>query len=206
VLEQKIEEALAAEGLPKGLAAYVRAPRLADGQLQLRKCQASLGEQSWPVAASDSASGMIPAGRLLDQGSRRDLQDAVSAGVARTAGGKLKPLQELAARGHRYPSRYRVFKVRPRVLIDNAASRDHTVIEVNGRDRPGLLYEVTLALSKLKLTIRQARITTFGEHVVDVFYVQDQEGRKIESERRHGTIERKLLIALGDESGGSGSA
>jgi [protein-PII] uridylyltransferase len=130
------------------------------------------------------------------------LRDAVRRSVA----GKLKPLQELAARGHRYPSRYRVFKVRPRVLIDNAASRDHTVIEVNGRDRPGLLYEVTLALSKLKLTIRQARITTFGEHVVDVFYVQDQEGRKIESERRHGTIERKLLIALGDESGGSGSA
>jgi [protein-PII] uridylyltransferase len=130
------------------------------------------------------------------------LRDAIRRGVA----GKLKPLQELAARGQRYPSRYRVFKVRPRVLIDNAASRDHTVIEVNGRDRPGLLYEVTLALSKLKLTIRQARITTFGEHVVDVFYVQDQEGRKIESKRRHGTIERKLLIALGDEGGGAGSS
>jgi [protein-PII] uridylyltransferase len=124
------------------------------------------------------------------------LRDAIRRSVA----GKLKPLQELAARGQCYPSRYRVFKVQPRVLIDNAASRDHTVIEVNGRDRPGLLYEVTLALSKMRLAIRQARITTFGEHVVDVFYVQDQSRKKIESKRRHATIERNLLIALRDDS------
>lgn len=124
------------------------------------------------------------------------LQEAIERSLA----GKLKPLQELSLRGPRYPSRYRVFKVPPRVLIDNGASRNHTVIEVNGRDRPGLLYEVTQALSSMKITITSARITTFGEHVVDVFYVQDQAGRKIDNPRRHKTIESKLLAAL-EESG-----
>ena len=84
----------------------------------------------------------------------------------------------------------------PRVLIDNEASRDHTVVEVNGRDRPGLLYEVALALTGMRLVIRRARIATFGERVVDVFYLQDKEGNKIESKRRQATIETKLMAAL----------
>jgi [protein-PII] uridylyltransferase len=116
--------------------------------------------------------------------------------IRRSLAGKLKPLQALSERGPRYPSRYRVFKVQPRVLIDNGASKDHTVIEVNGRDRPGLLCQVTEALSKMKITIRKARVATFGEHVVDVFYVQDEGGQKIDSPRRRATIERKLLAAL----------
>ncbi len=119
---------------------------------------------------------------------RRAIRDSVA--------GKLKPLQELAAEGPSYPSRYRVFKVPPRVLIDNEASRDHTVVEVNGRDRPGLLYEVALALTGMRLVIRRARIATFGERVVDVFYLQDKEGNKIESKRRQATIEEKLMAAL----------
>ena len=53
--------------------------------------------------------------------------------------GKVKPHVELAKPGA-IPSRTRVFTVPPRVLIDNKASQTHTVIEVNGRDRPGLLF------------------------------------------------------------------
>ena len=53
--------------------------------------------------------------------------------------GDLKPHRELA-RPPAFPSRMQVFTVMPRVLVDNKASASHTVIEVNGRDRPGLLY------------------------------------------------------------------
>ena len=135
----------------------------------------------------DAVGGLFDGPQKLDR-----LEAALRAGIA----GKLKPLQELARRKMHYPSRYQVFKVPPRVLIDNGASRNYTVVEVNGRDRPGLLYELTLALSQLKLAIHRARVATFGEHVVDVFYIQDEEGRKIESKRRHASIERKLLTAL----------
>ncbi|MDJ0937489.1 MAG: ACT domain-containing protein, partial [Kiloniellales bacterium] len=96
------------------------------------------------------------------------------------------------------PSRLRVFKVQPRVLIDNKASRRYTVIEVNGRDRPGLLHQVTRALTRLNLIIHSARISTFGERVVDTFYVNDPLGDKVEDERRLTSIRKKILAALED--------
>jgi len=65
------------------------------------------------------------------------------------------------------------------VLIDNAASDTFTVIEVNGRDRPGFLHVVTRALTRCSLQIASAHITTYGERAVDVFYVKDVFGLKV---------------------------
>jgi [protein-PII] uridylyltransferase len=90
-----------------------------------------------------------------------------------------------------------VFQVPPRVFVDNAASRVATVIEVNGRDRPGLLYDVTRALTDCGLQITTAKISTFGERVVDVFYVKDVFGMKVEHERKLGQVKARLLEALG---------
>jgi [protein-PII] uridylyltransferase len=117
--------------------------------------------------------------------------------VEQTLVGSLKPSQELARRKSKIPSRLRVFKVTPRVLIDNKASARATVIEVNGRDRPGLLYDLTRALSKLQLMIHGARIATYGERAIDVFYVQDALGDKIEAPARLERIRARLLEALG---------
>ena len=69
--------------------------------------------------------------------------------------------------------------VPPRVVFDNHASNSHTVIEVNGRDRPGLLHDVTAAISDQGLQIASAHITTYGERAVDVFYVKDLFGLKV---------------------------
>ncbi|HEX4110978.1 MAG TPA: [protein-PII] uridylyltransferase [Stellaceae bacterium] len=109
--------------------------------------------------------------------------------------GKLQPHIELAAPVG-IPSRTRVFTVPPRVLFDNTASATHTVVEVNGRDRPGLLYDVTRAMTALNLQIARAKISTFGEKVVDVFYVKDLYGHKVTDERRLKQIREGLLIAL----------
>jgi len=97
-----------------------------------------------------------------------------------------------------WPSRTRVFTVAPRVLIDNKASATHTLIEVNGRDRPGFLFEVTRALYGLNLQIGTARIATYGERAVDVFYVKDVFGLKIEHEDKLRQIRETLLAALAD--------
>jgi len=116
--------------------------------------------------------------------------------VAKTLAGTLKPMQELKRQASPIPSRLEVFEVEPRVLIDNKASRRHTVIEVNGRDRPGLLYRVTLALTKQNLIIDSAKITTFGERAVDSFYVHDALGSKIEDEAKLKRLRQRLLEAL----------
>jgi [protein-PII] uridylyltransferase len=113
--------------------------------------------------------------------------------------GRIKPHIELAKPGA-IPSRTRVFTVPPRVLIDNQASRAHTVIEVNGRDRPALLFEVTRALTGLNLQISNAKISTYGEKVVDVFYVKDLFGHKVEHEQRLKDIRERLLEVMADRS------
>ena len=105
--------------------------------------------------------------------------------------GKVKPQLELEA-PEKVPSRTRVFTVPPRVLIDNNASGTYTVIEVNGRDRPGLLFEVTRALTQLNLQISSAKISTFGEKVIDVFYVKDLFGHKALHEKKLADIREHL--------------
>jgi [protein-PII] uridylyltransferase len=111
--------------------------------------------------------------------------------------GEMQPraeLQTLLARA--LPSRTGVFKVPPRVLFDNKASASHTVIEVNGRDRPGFLHDVTSTLTANSLQIVSAHISTYGERVVDVFYVKDVFGLKVEQPTKLARLEEQLLTAI----------
>jgi [protein-PII] uridylyltransferase len=94
------------------------------------------------------------------------------------------------------------FTVEPEVIINNALSDRLTVIEVAGRDRPGLLYDLTSSLSDLSLDIGSAHITTFGEKAVDVFYVTDLTGKQIESETRQAVIRERLMKVLANEEAG----
>ena len=79
------------------------------------------------------------------------------------------------------------------MTINNQWSNRYTMVEVTGLDRPGLLYELTATLSKLNLNIASAHVATFGERVVDVFYVTDLLGAKITSPTRQAAIKRALL-------------
>jgi [protein-PII] uridylyltransferase len=106
--------------------------------------------------------------------------------------GDLK-LPDVVAKRGAAKGRIRAFAVEPEVNINNAWSNRYTVVEVSGLDRPGLLYELTTALSKLNLNITSAHVATFGERVVDVFYVTDLLGAKISAPTRHAAIKRALL-------------
>ena len=92
--------------------------------------------------------------------------------------------------------RMRAIHVPPRVVVDNRASNTHTVLEVNGRDRPGLLHDVTAAISEQGLQIASAHVTTYGVRAVDVFYVKDVFGLKVENERKLTALRASLLGAL----------
>ena len=89
-----------------------------------------------------------------------------------------------------------VFAVAPRVLVDNGASATYTVIEVNARDRVGLLYDITRTLRKLRLSIGSARITTYGVRAVDIFYVKDMFGMKVVGGEHIKKIRDTLLEIL----------
>jgi len=90
----------------------------------------------------------------------------------------------------------KAFRIPPRARIRNALSNRFSVVEVEGLDRPGLLSEITGALSDLSLDIASAHITTFGEKVIDTFYVTDLTGQKIENPVREKAICDRLVATL----------
>ncbi len=101
----------------------------------------------------------------------------------------------LASRGP-VRKRTQVFKVPPRVDIDNGLSDDLTVIEIEARDRPGLLSDVTNALADLSLDVQSAHIATFGEKAHDTFYVRDFARSKIVTPQKLAAVRKRISAAL----------
>jgi [protein-PII] uridylyltransferase len=97
--------------------------------------------------------------------------------------------------------RLKAFAIEPEVTINNQWSQRYTVVEVTGLDRPGLLYELTTTLSKLNLNIASAHVATFGERVVDVFYVTDLLSAKITTPTRQAAIKRPLIALFAPQNG-----
>jgi [protein-PII] uridylyltransferase len=127
--------------------------------------------------------------------------------IEQALSGRIKLREAFARRrAAAIPSRTRVFTVAPRVVFDNTASVSHTVIEVNGRDRVGLLYELTRTLTDRGLSISTAKIATYGERVVDVFYVKDIFGHKVDNESKLNRLREQLLGVLADPDAPAESA
>ncbi|MGZ5351787.1 MAG: bifunctional uridylyltransferase/uridylyl-removing protein GlnD [Actinomycetota bacterium] len=83
-----------------------------------------------------------------------------------------------------------------RVSVDNGASDFFTGIEVGAPDRIGLLFDVTRTFAELRLDVHLAKVATYGERVVDAFYVRDELGRKLEDEELTAELERALRARL----------
>ena len=113
-------------------------------------------------------------GPLHDQHQLKRLEAAVLKALA----GQEPSAERLAARALPL-RRAEAFAVQPAVFVNNQASTRYTVVEVNARDRPALLYELAQALYDTGVVIRSAHIATHGERAVDVFYLTGPEGGKI---------------------------
>lgn len=86
-----------------------------------------------------------------------------------------------------------------KVTVDNEASDFFTVIEVGAADRIGLLFDITRTLAQLELDVHLAKVATYGERVVDVFYVRDALGRKVDDPGLRAEIERALRAGLAED-------
>ena len=117
--------------------------------------------------------------------------------VIATLEGRIRFKLELPKTSFRLPERAQALEVPPRVIIDNTASKVCSVVEVNGHDRRGFLADVTKAMTDLGLQIFSAHVSTYGERVVDVFYVKDIFGMRVE----HETKIRQIREALGETIG-----
>ena len=82
------------------------------------------------------------------------------------------------------------------VRIDNDSSEQCTILEVFTFDRAALLYSLARKLHDLNLIIRHAKIGTYLDQVVDVFYVTDREDEKIQDESKLTHIREELLAII----------
>ncbi len=87
-------------------------------------------------------------------------------------------------------------RVSPEVKINNQDSDFYTIVEITGEDRLGILYEITQALTDHGCDTHFARISTLGNRIVDVFYVQDEWGEKIEEKQKTDRLKQILLNRL----------
>jgi [protein-PII] uridylyltransferase len=90
------------------------------------------------------------------------------------------------------------FRFPTHIVFDNEGSEIYTIIEVDTRDRPGLLYDLTRTLAANNIYIASAVIATYGAQVVDTFYVKDTFGLKIHPRTRQDVLERKLRQAIAE--------
>ena len=96
------------------------------------------------------------------------------------------------------PGRTAAFAVSATVSVDNNASESATVVEVSGRDRPGLLEALARTFVRAGLAIQSAHIDCYGERAIDAFYVSRDQGGKLEDPRAILTLKESLLVVLSD--------
>lgn len=113
--------------------------------------------------------------------------------IEQALAGTLDFVSELPRR--RVMSRGRDVAVAPSVFVDNQVSGAASVIEVNARDRLGLLYDILGALAACQLQVVTAHIATYGKKAVDVFYVKDAYGMKIIHRAKLEQVQQALLTA-----------
>jgi len=87
-------------------------------------------------------------------------------------------------------------KVPAEVKINNRDSDFFTIVEIMGEDRLGILFELSQTLTDHGCNIYFARISTLGNRIIDVFYVQDTWGEKIEETHKIDLLQKTLLQRL----------
>jgi [protein-PII] uridylyltransferase len=132
---------------------------------------------------------------FVEEQEERDFAKRIAASVEKLLSGD-GDFQKLMSRKPRKQARVEAFSVEPRVSIDNSLSDELTVIEVSGRDRPRLLFDLAASIADLNINISSAQVATFGEKAVDVFYVVDATKKKITRENVQKLLHDRLLNVL----------
>ena len=117
--------------------------------------------------------------------------------IDKTLKGEVLPRTALADRD-RVKKREREFRFPTHITFDNEGSEIYTIIEVDTRDRAGLLFDLTRTLAGANIYIASAVIATYGAQVVDTFYVKDMFGLKLHAGHRQESLEKKLRQAIID--------
>lgn len=108
----------------------------------------------------------------------------------------LTPMREYKPARRMLSRALRQFTVETRVVFNDEAVSDHTVMEVVANDRPGLLYNVSLALHECKVKLVSAKVSTVGERAEDTFFITDRDGRPVSDSGQREHLTSRLMAYL----------
>ena len=102
----------------------------------------------------------------------------------------------LKIRWEETPARFRAVKAPVRVNIDNKTSNQYTVLEVKCKNVPAVLYRITKMITSLGFQINTANVSTYGDRVVDIFYIKNAFGSKVDDFSTMEKIKSSILKIL----------
>ena len=96
------------------------------------------------------------------------------------------------------PARFRAVKAPIRVIIDNKTSDQYTILDIKCKNAPGVLYKITKIITSLGLQINTANVSTYGDRVVDIFYLKNAFGSKVDDNTTIEKVKNSILEELKD--------
>ena len=134
----------------------------------------------------------------LAYGRKNDVAiETLKARAVKAVHGKLDEISIPSKIGSR---RAEAIPVHPDVTISSAPQGDRYIIDVQGRDRPGLLWELATALRDLGLDLLSAHIENVGTMAVDAFYVRGEDESDLTAMKRQTEIKQTIMSILNSES------
>ncbi len=119
-------------------------------------------------------------------------QEDLRQSISHALNGKLDIAARISAHKTPMSKKDMVFDIPPQVTINNTASGADTVVEIETRDRHGLLYDIACTLREEGLDIRAAKINTQGLRVIDSFYIQTAKRKKL----TNTALQERLIESL----------
>ena len=129
---------------------------------------------------------------IIEEHSKKKLLKIISQGLE----GNFNVEKALNKRWEEIPARFRAIKAPTRVIIDNNMSDEYSILEIKCKNAPGVLYRITKVITTLGLQINTANVSTYGDRVVDIFYIKDAFGLKIDNNKSMDKVKMSILKTL----------
>ena len=129
---------------------------------------------------------------IIEEHSKKKLLKIISQGLE----GNFNVEKALNKRWEEIPARFRAIKAPTRVIIDNNMSDEYSILEIKCKNAPGVLYRITKVITSLGLQINTANVSTYGDRVVDIFYIKDAFGLKIDNNESMDKVKMSILKIL----------
>ena len=113
---------------------------------------------------------------IIEEYSKKRLLKTIAQGLE----GNFNIEKALNQRWEEIPARFRAVKAPTRVIIDNNMSDEYSILEIKCKNAPGVLYRITKVITSLGFQINTANVSTYGDRVVDIFYIKNAFGLKID--------------------------